>query len=252
MNAHIVPFNEANVLANQPWLTPQDELQAKVVGDEFNAKYGSPRLEPGRYSPLTHFILTPDFRIVQEPNFLRWGIFLERGLHRIIDKTDICAGKDRDRCDFDSWAAQQRHKRRRQEAPSFKIEETYVSTVFIGAHENELFETMIFGGWLNTTCWRSVTLEAAKKNHWAAVTLAHLLKRYIKRHGRSVRKDWVRLERFWRLGRKRGREWAVKHLPAVQRATDRLCRVPGSLSLPQPDLLSELAEHFLPRTGVPA
>lgn len=269
MLQHIIPYNEANVATDQPWLTAAEIAHAKFECDLFDRRFHE-RMEPWmvehleqrvaegdqqaieQLHPLCHFILTTDFRIVQEPNFLRWGIFLERGLHRIIDKTDVCAGQDRDR-DFlsNSWACQQRRKRKRQEAPIFKIQQTYVSTVFIGADQHELFETMIFGGWLNTICWRTSTLEAAKKAHWSAVTLAHLLKRYIKRHGRSVRKDWVRLDRFWRLGRKRGPEWAMKHLATMQKVENRLSRVPGEPSTPQPDLLHELAQHFLPRTGVP-
>jgi hypothetical protein len=267
--SHIIPYNEANVVTDQPWLTAGELEQAKVAGELFNrslndrmeswmVEHLEQRVAEGDQQaiealhPLCHYILTTDFRVVQEPNYLRWGIFLERGLHRIIDKTDICAGQDRDRCDFTSWAAQQRHKRKRQDAPTFKTEETYVSTVFIGADQHELFETMIFGGWLNTICWRNCTLEAAKKAHWSAVTLAHLLKRYIKRHGRSVRKDWVRLDRFWHLARKRGPEWALKHVPTMQKVENRLSRVPGQPSTPQPDFLSELAEHFVPRRGVPA
>jgi len=244
----IIPFNEANILADQPWLTPQDELQAKVVGDEFNAKYGPPRLEEGRYSPLTHFILTPDFRIVEEPNFVRWGIFLEKGTHRVLDQTHICDGIDREHDHtMNSWASQQHRKRKRQDAPSFKTEDTRVSSVFIGTCENELFETMIFGGWLNTVCWRTSTLEDLRKAHRDAVILAHLLKRYIKKHGRRVRKDWVRLDRFWRLAHKRGRDWAIKQLPLMQRVERRLSLVPGEPLTPQGDFLSELAQTFLPR-----
>jgi hypothetical protein len=268
MLSHIIPFNEANVVTDQPWLTPEDHAHANAVNTDFLQKVHGDmegwmveHLEEmasqgdqqaiGQLTPFCHYILTTDFRIVQEPNFMRWGIFLERGMHRIIDKTNICAGQDRERCDFSSWAAQQRHKRKRMDAPSFKIEETYVSTVFIGTCDDELFETMIFGGWLNTIRWKTSTLEAAKKAHWSAVTLAHLLKRYIKRHGRSVRKDWVRLSRFWHLARKRGPQWAMKHIVTMQKVEDRLGRVPGGPVMPQPDLLMELAQQVVSRRGVP-
>ncbi len=265
MMPHIFSFNEENVATDQPWLSPAEQAHAKMVGDMFNrtvredmegwlVDHLGQRASEGdqeainKLYPMCHYILTEDYRIVQEPNFYRWGMFLERGKHRVIDKTDICSGIERDHSYFsNSWAVQQRRKRRFSDAPSFKSQEMYVSTVFIGGHENELFETMIFGGWLDTNCWRSSTLAEAKKNHWDAVTISHQHKNYMKKHGRAARKDWIRASRFWELARKRGYEWAVKHFLPMQRLDDRLRRIPGQPNRPLPDYLAELAQHFLPR-----
>jgi hypothetical protein len=262
MPQQIIPFNEANILTDQPWLTENDRAQIAALdmtyNQELREKFGPDvsamfsdnvgEKSHERMLSFHHFILTPDFRVVEEPNCLRWGIFLERGTHRVIEQTKICDGSDRE---FDysmnSWASQQRRKRKRQEYPSFKIEETRVSSVFIGTCERELFETMIFGGWLNNICWRSSTLEDVRKAHRDAINLAHLLKRYIKKHGKRVRKDWVRMYRFWRLANKRGRPWAIKQSPVMQRVDRRLGLVPGEPSTPQGDFLLELAQIFIPR-----
>jgi hypothetical protein len=267
---HIVPYDEANVATDQPWLTPEDHAAASAINtvylqqrhedmEQWMVEHLEERASDGdqeaisKLWPFCHYILTTDFRIVQEPNCVRWGIFLERGLHRVIDRTDICAGVERDReYRSNSWAAQQRHKRKHPNAPRFKIEETYVSTVFIGTGDEELFETMIFGGWLDMIRWKTSTLESAKKAHWSAVTLAHLLKRYIKRHGKSVRKDWIRLDRFWELARKRDAQWVLKHIDTLMKIDGRLGRVPGHPVIPQADQFVELAQQFVARRGIPA
>ncbi len=266
MLSHIIPFNEANVEADQPWLKPGENHHAKSVGDLFLREvtdiepvileHLKQRVSEGdqealtQLYPICHYILTTDFRIVQEPNFYRWGLFLERAKHRNIDRTKICEGEERDRSYFsDSWDAQQRRKRGR-DTPSFKIQEMFVSTVFIGTGEDELFETMIFGGWLNTACWRCTTLSEAKKNHWDAVTVAHQYKNYMKRRGRVARKDWVRMDQFWRLANKRGREWAVKHLSQMEGVDDRLSKIPGEPNIPQPNVLFDMVQRFLPREKI--
>lgn len=261
---YITPYNEANVVADQPWLTPQEHEDTERVGIEFlrlmrsdmedwKFEHLQARAAEGdqtairELNPICHFILTEDFRIVQELNCIRWGMFMERASHRFIDKTLICAGKPRKVLNLVPV-----NRKRRPNVPSFKLEETFVSTVFLGTDENELFETMVFGGWLDQVHWRNSTLEDAKKCHWNAVTLSHVLKRYIKRHGRSVRKDWIRLERFWRLAEERGPGWMIKHVPVMERVEARLFRVPGRPVVPCPNYFLDLMQRILPRQNVEA
>jgi hypothetical protein len=149
----IYPFDENTIATDQPWLTEERRADA--------AEY---KVYP--FEGLLHYILTTDFRIVEEPNVIRWGIFMEQP-HRKIDWTPICHGKERQRASFapPNWA--QQHSRVR---PPSMVEGTFVSTVFLGYDKDQLFETMIFGGWLNGVMWRSATLEEAKKTHWKAAT----------------------------------------------------------------------------------
>ncbi len=267
MMPHIILFNEANVETDQPWITPAEREHAKLVGDMFTHEmypgiekvivdHLEQRVSEGdqkaidRLHPFCHYILTEDFRIVQEPNFYRWGMFLERAKHRIIGRTDICDGIERDRDYFsNSWARQ--HRRKWRDAPSCKPHAMWVSTVFIGTGDDELFETMIFGGWLDSIRWKTSTLGEAKKNHQGAVMVSRQHKNYMKHHGRSARKDWIRMAKFWELGRKRGTEWALKHLSVMQQVENRLSKIPGDPETPQPDNFSELVRHILPREGTP-
>ena len=178
MLPHITPYNKANVAKDQPWLENVegdyvDVFERHMIGhwarcadvEEYLLADLIARADEGDQAayellyPHAHFILTEDYRIVQEPNFLRWGMFLELAQHRTIDKTEICKGII---CENSNTIG-----------PSFKPEETCVSTVFIGAHEGELFETMIFGGLMHNVSWRTQTLLDAKKQHWKAVDLAH-------------------------------------------------------------------------------
>ncbi len=263
MMPHIIPFNEANIETDQPWLTPAEREHAKMIGLTFTREMNpdtervimdhlEQRVNEGdqeainRLHPFCHYILTSDFRIVQEPNFYRWGLFLERAEHRKIDKTQICDGAERER----SFDLSFHQRRRRHDAPTYKARKIWISTVFIGTGDEELFETMIFGGWHDGACWRASKLADAKKNHWDAVTMSHHYKNYMKRHGRAARKDWIRMDRFWKLANKRDREWAIKHLDVLERVDNRLLKIPGQPNIPQPNLLFSLAQQFLPRQGI--
>ena len=250
MLSHIVPYNEARVPEDQPWLTADEREHAKVIGTDCLHDL-NPDMEPwladhleamasegdqdaiGQVAPFCHFILTSDFRIVQEPNFLRWAIFLERCSHRVIDLTQVCQGRE--------------HSVGRYGAPSLKPEETWVSTIFSGLDEHDLFETMIFGGLLDHAAYRSSALLDAKKCHWEAVSLAHDLKRHMKRYGRSFRKDWIRLAKFWRLASLRGDGWVRNRGSAMGHVFVRLSQVPGPPPIPQPTLFHELCQTYLPR-----
>jgi hypothetical protein len=263
MGPYITPYNEANVIANQPWLTVEEHEQMKLMGSRF-FHVRNPQVETWmvdhleiqasegdqaaieRLNPHCRFILTTDFRVIQEPNLPRWQMFMERSTHRFIDLTLICNGRE------PKDHGQEWKRTRRSNVPSFKIEETFVSTVFLGKSEKQLFETMIFGGWLNHVFWRRNRLEAAKQCHWEAVMLAHQLKRYMKQHGRSVRKDWIRLEEFWRLAEKRGSKWMLKHVPVMDQLECRLIQVPGRPVVPCPNFFLDLIMYARPRQKVGA
>lgn len=226
----IYPFDARTIKTDQPWLTETHHAQA--------AEYIS-------FPGLVHYILTTDFRIVEEPNVIRWGIFMEQP-HRKIDLTVICKGRERQKYLLTpSWA--QQHSRFR---PPSMVEETFVSTVFLGYDKDQLFETMIFGGWLNGIMWRSTTLERAKVTHWKAADLAFRLRAYLRRHP-SIWKDWIRLNKFWELRRKRGTDWAMKHIGVMSRVEARLSRLPGYPDLPMPDTLFSLCKKWSPRTEGP-
>jgi hypothetical protein len=45
------------------------------------------------------------------------------------------------------------------------IDNTSISTVFIGVDETQLFETMIFGGGYSVLCWRYDTWDEAMEGH---------------------------------------------------------------------------------------
>ncbi|MFA5767202.1 MAG: hypothetical protein WC919_04730 [Candidatus Paceibacterota bacterium] len=255
MPLNIIPYNKANIAADQPWLDSTD-CDLNSVFEDFVLENASrsndiePCVAPDmmiradegdRYAfnqlyPLCHYILTEDYRIVEEPNFFRWGIFLEKAKHRMIDKTEICSGTKRP-------GPFERHS----DAPPLKPQETSVSTVFIGTALNELFETMIFGGALNGTMWRHQTLIDAKTQHWKTVGLAHKLHRYMKQHGKSFRKDWLRLEKMYKFSNARGFSWLSKHADVFESLMKRLYRAPGPPPIPQPNIICKLAQIFIPR-----
>lgn len=134
-----------------------------------------------------------------------------------------------------------------REAPAFKVSEIEVSTVFSGASERELFETMIFGGWLDSVKWRNATLIDAKKCHWEAVYLAREHANYMRKHGRRAAKDWKRVEDFWRLGHRRGESWMKRHWHGTALAYQRLGEIPGRPRVPSPNFVLDLAQLFLSR-----
>ena len=252
MPPHVIPYNKANVIADQPWLdgtncdsmfedfvienTEQRDIEPCIAPDMMARADEGDRYAFQQLYPFCHYILTEDYRIVEEPNFFRWGVFLEKAKHRLIDRTEICSGSERP-------GPFERHS----DAPTFKSQETYVSTVFIGTDLNELFETMIFGGPLNGTHWRHQTLIDAKTRHWKAVELAHKLNRYMKRHGKTFRKDWLRLEKMYKFSNARGFSWLSKHVDAFESLHKRLYRAPGPPPIPQPNLVYQLVQMFIPR-----
>jgi hypothetical protein len=253
---NIIPYKKENVATDQPWLI---EADSELI-DKFDDFIITPDTDPcivsdlkiradegDQYAfqqlyPFPHFILTEDYRIVQEPNFYRWGIFLERCKHRIIDRTDICSGMPQETVTFN-----RHYPIRDRDIPLCKIQETHVSTVFIGAMENELFETMIFGGPLHQNFWRHSTILDAKTRHWKAVNLAHEAKRYIKKHGRSYKKNWLRLKRVYKQMDSRNLNWVNKHSAMIESLFDRLNRTPGPLPFPQPNIMCDIAQMITPR-----
>ncbi len=234
MLPHAIPFDEANVATDQPWLTPV-ELEFSEQAEENMAERMAELMEgvlPEMRSllPGHHFILTTDYRIVEEPNFFRFGMFLDRANHRYIDKTQISTGRED-----------------RGNGKSPRRGDVYVSTVFVGGSERELFETMIFGGLFNLVKWRSNTLVDAKKCHWEVVTIARELDAHLRRHGKTFRKDWVRMAKFWQLTHKRGPRWAYKHSRSMLVVFRRLTSLPGNPQIPMGNELFEFIEGFIPR-----
>jgi hypothetical protein len=247
MLPHIIPYNKANVAKDQPWLSDVDpnyldmldifgyntDIEPCVLQDLITRADEGDQYAYQQIYPLSHFILTTDYRIVQEPNVLRWGVFLEKAEHRSIDITTISVGRD--------------HK---HGTPSFKTEYVCVSTVFIGASENELFETRIFGGPLDGACWRHKTLIDSKTKHWKIVQTVRSLNRHMKRHGKSFRKDWLRLQKVHRLASIRGFGWLSKHVDVLENLYIRLGRVPGRPQVPQPNIMRTMIQIFIPRESL--
>lgn len=66
-------------------------------------------------------------------------------------------------------------------ASDYTLDGTHVSTVFLGLDHSfglgppEVFETMIFGGPHDQSCWRYSTYDAAVAGHRHAVLVAKLL-----------------------------------------------------------------------------
>jgi hypothetical protein len=251
VSLNIIPYNKANVATDQPWLDIADydlnsvfedfviehaDVEPCVAPDMMIRADEGDRCAFDQLYPFCHYILTEDYRIVEEPNFFRWGIFLEKAKHRQIDRTEICSGTPLP-------GPFERHS----DAPLFKPQETSVSTVFIGTGLNELFETMIFGGALGGTMWRHQTLIDAKMQHWKTVGLAHKLHRYMKRYGKSFRKDWLRLEKMYEFSNARGFSWLSKHVDVFEHLTKRLYRAPGPPPIPQPNIVYQLIQMFTPR-----
>jgi hypothetical protein len=270
----VVPFDPAKVVEQQPWLTPEEHVEADIKGRMFMAHMQSfrDRLFPAdeeereawmgdtetaeqtyrnkvrRYRFFTHFILTERLEIVEEPNPIRWSMFLEKAKHRRIECTRVSEGVPKKRLwMMTSWAAQMQARRKKERPPPLQLAEVEVSTVFIGTCPGELFETMIFGGWQDTTRFKNATLIDAKKCHYAAVDLARKAIVYLRKNGRARRKDWVRMAEFWRLAQKRGKEWALKHVRVMEKVDRRLSSIPGSPPSPQPHTLFGFAANFLAR-----
>jgi hypothetical protein len=212
----IEPFDIRNVATNQPWLMPADLVG--VPSELMQLKY-------------PHYILTTDGRIVEEPNFLRYAIFLERARHRIIRQTFLHQGH---------------HYRYSSQKPPSKKHEVLVSTVFLGMDKNCLFESIIFGTWLDQDIWRSRTMEEALETHQFLIRLVHEHLGYLRRHP-SLLKDWVRMRKFWKLAHKRGREWALKHAERMAMVDARLKRIPGDVHVPTGIFLDDLQAMVLPK-----
>lgn len=108
-----------------------------------------------------------------------------------------------------------------------------VSTVFLvldhgfGHGQPQLYETMIFGGTLDTYRWRYATLGEAKQGHWQAVDLARRTRNIERRHGngRKFKKWRKRMARFEALAKKRGSGWAMSHNQGVNDLFERMPRL---------------------------
>lgn len=92
------------------------------------------------------YVLNNEREPVEEPDVLKWGAWLEEaGDNRVVGRTTVAPGVD-------------------------------VSTVFLGLDHNFapegpplLFETMVFGGSADQSCWRYATWEEAEAGHAAVV-----------------------------------------------------------------------------------
>ena len=251
----IVPYKKANVAVDQPWLNDLDEIDSisqqvllnqyqengnlddAVLQSKIVAADDGDRQAIAELYPYLHYILTTDFRVVEEPNLLRWGIFMEKADHRQIDLTKICKGSlGRSPCD-------PKYSR----APQLKPQETTVSTVFIGADLKCLFQTLVMGGPFHGVYWYHESLSDAKVRHWKTVDLMRKFSHYMRRHGKSFRKDWIRLDKTYKLMNVRGFSWLCKHIETFELLYNRLGRVPGPPPIPQPNIVYQLAEMFTPR-----
>jgi hypothetical protein len=250
----IIPYKRANVASDQPWMDgfgdvdsisqqillsqyqERGDLDTVVLQSKIAAADDGDRQAIVELYPLLHYILTTDFRIVEEPNFLRWGIFMEKADHRQIDLTEICNGV------LDRYP-----RAKESRAPQFRPEKAVVSTVFIGADLKCLFQTMIMGGLFNGVYWYHDSLSDAKTRHWKTVDMMHKFNRYMKRHGKSFRKDWIRLDKTYKLVNIRGFSWLCKRIETFESLYNRLSRVPGPPPVPQPSIVHQLAQMFTPR-----
>jgi hypothetical protein len=265
----VIPHDPAKVREQQPWLTEDEHIFAEVQGQAFNEHMrpfresldereawmgGTETAEQTydkkarRYRFWTKFIITERLEIVEEPNPIRWSMFLEKAKHRRIEFTTVSEGVPKKRLwTMTPWAEQMRARRKKEIPPPLQAAEVEVSTVFIGTCPGEMFETMIFGGWQDGTRFKNATLIDAKKCHYAAVDLAKKALAYLRKNGRARRKDWIRMSEFWRLAQQRGREWALKHLRTIEKVDRRLSSIPGRPPSPQPHTLLGLATKFLAR-----
>jgi hypothetical protein len=216
-----VPYDEKRVLKDQPWLTSAENFDAIM------RMANLPTL-------MMHYILTEDHRIVEEPNAVRWEYFMQRAKHRVLGRTVLVSGKHPFRnCN--------------SRFPYGKDTEVSVSTVFIGITEDTLFESIIFGSWLDNRIVRTLTYEDAERNHQSLVDLVRRVIGYVKRRP-SLRKDWLRVNRYWELARKRGPGWATKRFGLIEEAFERLSRIPGKPYIPCGEPLFDIGQRFLPRT----
>jgi hypothetical protein len=220
----ILPFDEELVEVRQPWLTKRQLAKTKVDPlREFRETYS--RDIPKNF--FTRYILTRDLQIVEEPNLTRWGAFLEQD-HRCLQSNRLREGAYR-------------------RMPDYRPGGLWISTVFVGATREDLFETMIFGGWLDQTQVRCDNYKEAMLNHKYAIDVALRLDAWIRVNGRWAKKLHVRWLKFWDLARKRGPHWAIKHEPAGQWMMDQIRVIPGQPPFPEPNMLLNLARMFLPR-----
>jgi hypothetical protein len=268
----VIPHDPAKAREQQPWLTDEEWAYTEVAGAEFD-KHMKPFRDSllerekwmgdtetaeqtfdknrRRYPFWAHFILTTDFKIVEEPNSIRWSLFLEKAEHRRLEFTTVSSGVPKKRAWSETpWAEQMRARRKREAAPPIQVAEVAVSTVFIGTGSGEMFETMIFGGWQDGNRYKSATLIDAKRTHYAAVDLARKAIAYLRKHGRARRKDWVRMADYWRLAVKRGKWWALKHAIKMEQVDRRLSSIPGNAQQPQPPTLHGLLSKWMPQESI--
>jgi hypothetical protein len=102
--------------------------------------------------------------------FRKAGLPLHKD-HYILDGDEVVA------VDCPAWSAWfERHYLERMIARTVVQEGIEVSTVFLGLDHNRgetgppiLFETMVFGGFLDQECVRYATLVEGRAGHWAMV-----------------------------------------------------------------------------------
>jgi hypothetical protein len=190
----VIPHDPSKVREQQPWLTEDEHIFAEVQGQAFNEHMRAFResldereawmgdtetaeqtydKKARRYRFWSHFVITERMEIVEEPNPIRWSMFLEKAKHRNIEYTKVSPGEPRKwPWTQTPWSAQMEKRRKKEKPPSFHLAEVEVSTAFLGTAPGELFETMIFGGWHDCIRFKNATLIDAKKCHYAAVDLA--------------------------------------------------------------------------------
>lgn len=207
---HALSYEGRDVFEDQPWLSYLDNELCESLGAIHESR-------------LMHWILTPKFEIVEEPNSMRWSMFMERAEHRHVGNTRLPNFK---------WL---------DNSPSI-----HVSTIFCGVAPNELFETMIFGGPLDHQRWKTDTYGGAKCQHQAAIDLVRQCCNYLRRRkrGRMLAKAFKRSAKIVDSIRTRNRRH-YNYYRMLYNAHVMASKVPGGLTMPHPNCLMEMAMLFI-------
>jgi len=223
----ILPYDEELVRARQPWLTEMQDVFAREQQQEFEDQLPPFLRDFSNNGMMMKYILTLDYQVVEEPNMFRFSHFMSQD-HRVLQSSTLREGPHR-------------------AMPDYRPGNLRISTVFVGIARECLFETMIFGGWLDGTQVRSETYKEAMIVHVHALDAALKLNAWVKKNGRKAKKLYVRWCRFWKLTSDRGPNWAMKHEKAGEAMMNAIRAIPGQPPFPEPDVILQIARKFLPR-----
>jgi hypothetical protein len=217
VSVEILPFDPALIAERQPWLNETQILFSKQWPDM-----------PDR---MGQYILTLDGKIVVEPNMWRAGMMREQP-HGHPGYTYVSRGSGRNYM------------------PSYEPGECYVSTIFLGNCLG-MFETMIFGGWLDSTQVRSDTYEEAMKVHAAGVDAARRVNNWLKRRkrGRWAKKLYKKWVKQWDYATHRGPHWMTPRQNRFEAMLAQVRRIPGEPPFPLPDLIFDVMRWVGTRTS---